>query len=118
AEHHAKESASPVWRSLTAQWVLYANATLGPAMFAAASRPEELSRQLAVLNSQLAGGRSLLASVADSPAWGAADCAVQAYLAYLPMFCADLDLSPFPNVQACITATNGRAAYRTAMGLG
>jgi glutathione S-transferase len=117
AEHHAKESASPVWRSLSAQWVLYANATLGPAMFAAATRPEELNRQLTVLDALLAGGRSLLAAVADTPAWGAADCAVQAYLAYLPMFCADLDLSPFPNIQACISATNGRPAYRAAMGL-
>ena len=117
AEHHARESASPVWRSLTAQWVLYANATLGPAMFAAASRPQELNRQLGALDPLLAGGRSLLAAAAEAPAWGAADCAVQAYLAYLPLFCKDLDLSPFPAIQASIAATNAREAYRTAMGL-
>jgi glutathione S-transferase len=117
AEHHARESASPVWRSLTAQWVLYANATLGPAMFVAASRPEELQRQLGALNGLLAGGRSLLAGIADGPDWGAADCAVQAYLAYLPLFCKDVDLSPFPAIAASIAATNGRPAYRSAMGL-
>jgi glutathione S-transferase len=117
AEHHARESASPVWRSLTAQWVFYANATLGPAMFAAASRPEDLNRQLGALNGLLAGGHSLLAGMADGPDWGAADCAVQAYLAYLPLFRKDVDLSPFPAIEASIAATNGRPAYRSALGL-
>lgn len=117
AEHHAKESASPLWRSLTAQWLFYANATFGPALIAAASRPEEINRQLTVLDALLADGRSLLASIPEAPAWGAADCAVQAYLAYLPLFCKDLDLSPFPAVQASIAATTARGAYQTAMGL-
>jgi len=117
AEHHAKESDQPAWRSLTSQWILFANATLGPAMFAASSRPQELTRQLGVLDSLLAGGRSFLAPIADGAAWGAADCAVQAYLAYLPLFCKELDLSPFPAIQASIAATNARPAYRTAMGL-
>jgi glutathione S-transferase len=117
AEHHARESASPVWRSLTAQWVLYANASLGPAMMAASTRPQELTRQLGVLDGLLAGGRSLLAAVAEAPAWGAADCAVQAYLAYLPLFCKDLNLSPFPAIEASIAATHAREAYRLAMGL-
>ena len=117
AEHHAKEGESPVWRSLSAQWILYANATLGPAMFAAATRPDDLSRQLQVLDGLLSGGRSLLAAIPEAPAWGAADCAVQAYLAYIPLFCKDVDLSPFPTVQATIAATNARAAYRKAMGL-
>jgi len=122
AEHHAKESDQPAWRSLTAQWILFANATLGPAMFAASSRPQELTRQLGVLDSLLAGGRSLLApisdgSISDGAGWGAADCAVQAYLAYLPLFCKELDLTPFPAIQASIAATNARPAYRMAMGL-
>ncbi|MEY4353433.1 MAG: hypothetical protein RLZZ609_1674 [Cyanobacteriota bacterium] len=116
-EHHAKESPSPVWRSLSAQWVLYANATLGPAMFAASSRPEELLRQLGRLDRLLTGGQSLLAPIAAAPDWGAADCAVQAYLAYLPLFCKDIDLSAFPAIQATIAATNARAAYRKAMDL-
>ncbi|MFN9959514.1 MAG: glutathione S-transferase, partial [bacterium] len=45
------------------------------------------------------------------------DCAVQAYLAYLPLFCKEIDLSPFPAIQATIGATQARSAYRTAMGL-
>ena len=117
AEHHAKESGATVLRSLTAQWLFYANATLGPALVSASTRPKELIRQLEVLEPLMATGHSLLAALPDAPAWGAADCAVQAYLAYLPLFCKDLDLTPFPGVQSCIAATNGREAYRKAMGL-
>jgi glutathione S-transferase len=117
AEHHARESDLPAWRSLSTQWVLYANATLGPTMVAASSRPEELSRQLAVLDPLVAEGRSLLAPIAEAPAWGAADCAIQSYLAYLPLFCKEFDLSPYPGIQASIAATQGREAYRRAMGL-
>ena len=117
AEHHAKESAAPLWRSLTAQWLFYANATFGPAMVGASARPEELQRQLAVLDPLLADGRSLLADLPGAPAWGAADCAVRAYLAYLPLFCKDIDLSPYPAVVASIADTTARATYRTAMGL-
>ena len=118
AEHHGGEFAdatprAAAARSLTAQWVLYANATLGPAMFQATSRPEELERQLSVLDSLLAAGGSLLPGRSD---WGAADCAVQSYLAYLPIFCSSLDLGPWPRVRATIDATRVRPAYQRANG--
>ncbi|MEB3199607.1 MAG: glutathione S-transferase [Synechococcaceae cyanobacterium] len=118
AEHHggefpAGDPRAAVWRSLSAQWILYANATLGPAMFQAANRPEDLQRQLSVLDGLLAGGGSLLAGRQE---WGAADCAVHAYLAYLPIFCASVDLSGFPQVQATIAATQARPAYQRASG--
>jgi glutathione S-transferase len=117
AEHHAKESGATVLRSLTAQWLFYANATLGPALVSASTRPKELIRQLEVLEPLMATGHSLLAALPDAPAWGAADCAVQAYLAYLPLFCKEIDLSPFPAIQTTIGVTQARRAYRTAMGL-
>ena len=65
AEHHGGEFAAAdpqaaVARSLSAQWVLYANATLGPAMFQASSRAEDLERQLGVLDGLLAAGGSLV----------------------------------------------------------
>jgi glutathione S-transferase len=117
SEHHAKESGATVLRSLTAQWLFYANATLGPALVSASTRPKELIRQLEVLEPLMATGHSLLAALPDAPAWGAADCAVQAYLAYLPLFCKEIDLSPFPAIQTTIGVTQVRRAYRTAMGL-
>ena len=52
---------------------------------------------MGVLNGLLDGGKPLMGS-----SWGVADCAVNAYLAYLPMFFPDLDLSPYPAVQANI----------------
>lgn len=112
----AGAEAAAARRSLTAQWLLFANATLGPAMIQAGNRPEELTRLLTVLDPQLAAGRHLLAGGWGDPGWGAADCVVQAYLAYLPLFCAQVDLSPFPAVQAVIGATQSRPLYARVMG--
>lgn len=103
-------------RSLTAQWLLFANATLGPAMVQHASRPEELARLLTALDPILAAGPHLLAGRWGDPGWGAADCVVQSYLAYLPLFCSDLDLAPWSAVAAAIEATRSRPAYQKAMG--
>jgi glutathione S-transferase len=124
AEHYGKEfldepgndsGAAPcrgaVARSLTAQWVLYANSTLAAAMFQSASRSEDLERQLGVLDGLLAPGGSLVSGRTD---WGAADCAVQAYLAYLPIFCSSIDLTPWPQVRVTIEATRARPAYQRA----
>jgi len=43
---------------------------------------------------------------------------VQAHLAYLPIFFPQLDLGAYPHVQACIHASQGRAAYQAAMATG
>ena len=125
AEHHGHEFAgdpirAAALRSLTAQWVLFANATLGPALFVAENREREFPRLMGVLDGLLAGGHSLLADRGEAggwgdPGWGAADCAVQSYLAYLPVFFPDLDLTPYPSVQATIEAVRARPAYVRAM---
>ncbi|MCU0529629.1 MAG: glutathione S-transferase family protein [Cyanobium sp. Prado107] len=98
-------------RSLVAQWLLFANATLAVALFVPSNREREFPRLMDVLNEQLAGGRPLVGE-----AWGAADCAVQAYLAYLPVFFPQIDLSPWPHVQATIAAVQARPAYQRAIG--
>ncbi|MFZ0408943.1 MAG: glutathione S-transferase [Cyanobium sp.] len=122
AEHHGHEfvgDSGAARRSLTVQWLLFANASFGPALIQAASKPQELERLLTTLDRLLGAGASLLAgSDSAEPAWGAADCAVQSYLAYLPLFCAQVDLSPFPHVQTSIKATQQRPAYQLAMGQG
>jgi glutathione S-transferase len=121
AEHHAREfegEGGARRRALTAQWVLFANASFGPAMMAAAQRPEGLSSLLQVLDPLLSRSSSLLDATptqAEEPL-RAADCAVRAYLAYLPLFCSQVDLSPYPAVQASIAATSERPAYRQVMG--
>jgi len=106
-----------VRRSLTAQWLLFANASLGPAMFQLETRPEEFSRLLATVDGLLAAGPHLLAGAWGDPGWGAADCVLQSYLAYIPLFCPQVDLSPYPAVQAAIEATRNRPTYQKAMGV-
>lgn len=98
-------------RALVAQWLLFANATLAVALFVPSNREREFPRLMEVLNEQLASGQPLVGE-----AWGAADCAVQAYLAYLPVFFPQIDLSPWPHVQATIAAVQARPAYQRAIG--
>jgi glutathione S-transferase len=122
ADHHGhdfqgKPAEVAAQRALAAQWILFANATLAVALFIPANREREFPRLMGVLDGLLAEGRSLLAGPWGSPSWTVADCAVNAYLAYLPIFFPQIDLSPWPNVQATITATQARPAYRRGMGL-
>ena len=112
AEHHAGEIQTEVQRSLTNQWLLFANATLAIALFVPSNREREFPRLMEELNRQLTQGRPL---VGDH--WGAADCAVTAYLAYLPIFFPQEDLSPYPAIQSLITTTQQRPAYRKVMGM-
>jgi len=120
ADHHGHEFSgnadeAAAKRAIAAQWILFANATLAVALFVPANRDKEFPRLMEVLDGQLAGGRSLMGG--DPGDWGVADCAVHAYLAYLPLFFPQLNLEPYPNVQATITATQARPAYRRGMGL-
>ena len=111
-DHHSGEQHSAAERSLTAQWLLFANATLAIALFVPSNREREFPRLMQELDRQMAPGRPL---VGDH--WGAADCAVSAYLAYLPIFFPQEDLSPYPAIQALIASTRQRSAYRKVMGM-
>ena len=121
ADHHANEftgTAAEVaaQRALANQWILFANATLAVALFVPANREREFPKLMGVLDGMLTNGRSLLAGPWGDPDWSVADCAVNAYLAYLPIFFPQIDLTPYPNVQATIAATQARPAYRRGMG--
>ncbi|NDC34528.1 MAG: glutathione S-transferase [Synechococcaceae bacterium WB9_2_112] len=126
AEHHANEFGghgmggdpghAAARRALASQWILFANATLAVALFVPSNREREFPRLMGVLDGLLRGGRSLMAGPWGNPDWSVADCAVNAYLAYLPIFFAEIDLSPWPAVQATIAATQAREAYQRVMG--
>ena len=126
AEHYGHEfggTHGAARRSLASQWLLFANATLAVALFVPSNREREFPRLMTTLDGLLAGGRSLLADTGfdpegDAPSWSVADCAVHAYLAYLPMFFPQIDLNPYPNVQAVITTTQASPAYQRGMGRG
>ena len=111
-DHHSGEQRSAAERSLTAQWLLFANATLAIALFVPSNREREFPRLMQELDRQMTSGRPL---VGDR--WGAADCAVSAYLAYLPIFFPQEDLTPYPAIQALIASTRQRPAYRKVMGM-
>ena len=121
ADHHAHEFAGTAaqvaaQRALATQWILFANSTLAVALFVPANREREFPQLMTVLDGLLAGGSSLLAGPWGDPLWSVADCAVNAYLAYLPVFFPQIDLNPYPNVQATIAATQARDAYQRGMG--
>jgi len=111
AERHGGECRDSAERGLAQQWVLFANATLATALFVPSNREREFPRLMGVLNDLLEGGRPLIGTH-----WGVADCAVNAYLAYLPIFFPQIDLSPYPHVQATIAATQQCPAYQRGMG--
>jgi glutathione S-transferase len=124
AEHHGREFEGPqgaARRSLTSQWLLFANSTLATALFVPSSREREFPRLMTSLDALLAAGGSLLAGGGfdpeeGAPSWTAADCAVQAYLAYLPVFFPEIDLTPFPHVRAVIEAAKASPAYWRGIG--
>ena len=111
AEQHTDDIKSVAERALTSQWLLFANATFSIALFVPSSREREFPRLMDVLNRQLDPDRPLV-----GPCWGAADCAVQAYLAYLPIFFPEIDLSAYPVVQAVIDRTRKQPTYLRVMG--
>jgi glutathione S-transferase len=106
AEHYAKEYTTPAHRALAQQWVLFANSTLAMALFVPSIREKEFAHLLSVLDGLLEPGTPL---VGDT--WGVSDCAVDAHLAYLPVFTPEIDLSPYPHVAERINATRKRRAY-------
>ena len=112
AEHYGEEASTNYERSMISQWTHFANSTLAFAIFVPEQKVKVLPRLLSQLNEKLS--ESFL--VGDS--WGAADCAVTAYLAYIKLFFPNEDLSSYPRIEALIEEINQRPAYRKVMGMG
>jgi glutathione S-transferase len=93
------------------QWVLFANATLGPGVFGEAEPEGEAPKILGPLSDRLLNQTYLLG---DS--FTVVDVAVGAVLAYIPVMMPQLDLSPYPGVVAYIQRLAERAEFRKAMG--
>ena len=111
AEHHGNEIKQPSDRSLISQWTHFANSTLAFAIFVPDQKTKTLSRLLTELDSEIAKGFFI------NNKWGAADCAITSYLAYIKLFFPNEDLSAYPTVNTLIQATRERPAYRKVMGL-
>lgn len=111
AEHHGGEVSTPSDRSLISQWTHFANSTLAFAIFVPDQKAKVLPRLLKRLDDLLGIGFLV------GNAWGAADCAVSAYLAYIKLFFPNEDLSAYPAIEALIASTQQRQAYKKVMGM-
>ena len=98
-------------KALTSQWLHFANSTLSIALFAPSHREKEFPRLMKELDHQLETDQPLVGNV-----WGAADCAIQANLTYLPLLFPHIDLAPYPSIQATIEHIQRRPAHRKAIG--
>lgn len=92
------------------QWVLFANATLGPGIFNPDSRDREMPRLLNPLNHHFKNHPYLLGQE-----FSVADVAVGSVLAYIPIML-KVDLSDYPEVVHYTQRLTQRSAFQKAMG--
>lgn len=109
ADKYGKTPLSTEQRAEMAQWVLFANATLGPGIFVEASREKESARLFPALN-QIFEQRSFL--VGDE--FSAADVAVGTMLAYMPMML-KIDFSNYPGISNYVKHLAERPSFQKAM---
>ena len=112
SEHYADEVNNSATRASISQWILFANSTLAIALFVPSNKEREFPRLMTTLN-DLYSKKNFL--VGES--WTAADCAVNAYLGYLPIFYPNEDLSAYPEIQALNARTRANQNYKAIMGL-
>jgi glutathione S-transferase len=110
ADKYGKSPLSPKERAILAQWVLFANATLGPGIFVETSREKETPRLLTPLNDIFARQPFLLGEE-----FTVADVAVGSLLAYIPIML-KLDLSAYPAVLDYMKRISERPAFQKSIG--
>jgi glutathione S-transferase len=110
AQKYGKQSLSPEEYAQLTQWVIFANATLGPGIFVEANRERELPRLMTALNEILGQHTFLLGNE-----FTVADVAVGSTLAFtLTML--KLDLSIYPAVLNYINQLSQRPAFQKSIG--
>ncbi|YAF96519.1 MAG: glutathione S-transferase family protein [Nodularia sp. CChRGM 3473] len=110
ADKYGKTSHSPEERGVFSQWVLFANATLGPGIFVEANREREMPRLLTFLNDIFERQPFLLGDE-----FSVADVAVGSILAYIPIML-KLDLKDYPGVLNYIQRMSERPAFQKSIG--
>lgn len=110
AQKYGNLSSSPEAQAKINQWIIFANATLGPGIFVEANREREMPKLMTALNQILEQQQFL---VGDE--FTAADVAVGSILAYIPMML-QLDLSEYPAVVDYTKRMTERPAFQKAIG--
>lgn len=109
AEKYAKVESLET-RSLINQWILYANATMGPEIFSEATREKALARHMEMLSQVLEHQPYILGDE-----FTVADVAVGSLIGYIPMML-KVDLSAYPTVMAYLGRMGERSAFQKSIG--
>jgi glutathione S-transferase len=110
ADKYGRTPLSPEERGKFSQWVLFANATLGPGIFVEANREREMPRLLTPLNEIFERQAFLLGDE-----FSVADVAVGSILSYIPIML-KLDLSAYPGVLNYMQRISERSAFQKSIG--
>ena len=112
SENYTDEVTNAATRASISQWILFANSTLAIALFVPSNKEREFPRLMTTLNDLYSKKQFLVGE-----SWTAADCAVNAYLGYLPIFYPNESLSTYPAIQELNERTRSNHNYRQIMGL-
>ena len=110
AEKYGKVKYSPEDNGQIAQWVFFANATLGPGVFGEDTREREMPRLMTPLNEIFARQPFVLGNE-----FTVADVAVGSTLAFIPIML-KLDLSTYQDVTNYIKQISERPAFQKSIG--
>jgi glutathione S-transferase len=97
-------------RAILAQWVIFANATFATGIFVETSREKELPNLFGTLSQRLADRPFLLGD-----RFTAADVALGAYLAYIPMML-KIGYDDYPVLQAYLNRMMERPSFQRSLG--
>ncbi|WP_088891889.1 glutathione S-transferase family protein [Leptolyngbya ohadii] len=110
SEKYDTAISTPEQRATIAQWVLFANATLGPGIFVEASREREMPRLLAPLNQIFEQQPFLLGEQ-----FSAADVAVGSMLAYMPLML-KIGFEDYPGIADYLKRIAERPGFQKTLG--
>lgn len=110
AEKHGEIGASLEQRSVVNQWIVFANATLGPGLFIADSRDREMPKLLPPLDAILQQHPYL-----TGEAFSVVDVAVGSLLVYTQLML-QLNLSEYPAVTDYIKRLMTRDSFKSSIG--
>jgi glutathione S-transferase len=110
ADQYESEKLTPQKRAQINQWILFANSTLSIGIFIESSREKEMPKLFPPLNDHFSQHNFLV-----DDQFTAADVAVGAYLAYMPMML-QLDFSDYPGIANYIQRLSERPAFKASIG--
>ncbi|WGV28929.1 glutathione S-transferase family protein [Halotia branconii CENA392] len=110
AEKYQQMPQSLAERAKTTQWVIFANATLAPALFSPDKRQKEMPRLLTPINQILQKQSFILGEKLS-----AADIAIASYLYYAKLL-VPLDLKEYPEVVKYLDRMAARLTFKKTMG--